>query len=114
MSGDNVSRAHLEALLVAQAVLDPSVAGLLLDALNVARVSAAARAILRGIATFGLEIPFPTQSQLELRDRAGRLMLEELRGPDSLGFDELVHAVNQLPPVARPRTSIMTVGLEVA
>jgi hypothetical protein len=82
MSIAELSRVHLEALLVAQAVLDPPVAEELLRALDHSRVSGAARAILRGIATCGLEVPFPTQSQRELRDRAGRVMLSELRGPD--------------------------------
>lgn len=92
-----LTRRYLEAVAVAQAVVDPSVAAELLARIDPLCVSPAVVALLAGVAEHGEAVEVATKGQRDLRDHADALTLRDLRGIDAHSFDTLVALLNQLP-----------------
>lgn len=100
MKPRELTRRHLEALVVAQAVVDPAIAEQLLERIDPLCVSSAVCALLTGIADRELEVTIETKGQRELAERVDHITVRELRGIDAFSLDTLVALLNRLPQCA--------------
>ncbi len=114
MTARELTRGHLEALLVGQAVLDLRVTVELIARVDPLCISPACRTLLADLADRGLEATIETPAQRELSDRVNALTLGQLRGLEAYSIDTLVGLVNRLPHVRRPRASALDVGASEA
>jgi len=108
-----LTRGHLEALLVARALVLGD-AGRFLAGLDRARMSSAVLVLLERMgapAHDDVERGPTSKAQRDLADRARAVTVWELM---QLSERELFAKCKRLPFTARPRTSVAHVGLEVA
>lgn len=113
-----LSRAYLEAVLVATAAVRHDLAPYILARVDRDRISASAWALVTQLADtsedFGRrqgDVHTATKGQYALADRVDALTVRELFFWE---LDVLLALVNVLPVVARPRTSAMDIGAETA
>lgn len=97
MKHRELTRRYLEALVVAQAIVDPPLAEELLERIDPLCVSPAVITLLTGIAADSEAVEIWTAGQRELAECVDAITVRDLRGVGAYKIDTLVALLNQLP-----------------